>query len=112
MGPKTDPWYDGYRALFEVKGCWTAIVVRTKGWTPFRRDRDCLPTIRGPGVYPHHLLEGVMDATRTTWRGGQHLSILRKGLWKIRALPSNVVVLQFPIVLGSTGNPKLGINTR
>jgi hypothetical protein len=43
------------------------------------------------------------DVTRTTWRGGQHLSIRRRTLWKNRALPSNAVVLQFPIVLGSTG---------
>ena len=49
------------------------------------------------------------DVTRTTWRGGQHRSILKKGLWKIRALTSNAVVLQFPIVLGSTGNPRFKV---
>lgn len=69
-----------------------------------RRDWDCLPTFRGPGVYRHHLLEGVMnDVTRMTWRGGPHRSTRKRALRKIRALPSNAVVLQFPIVLGSTG---------
>lgn len=52
------------------------------------------------------------DVTRTTWHGGQHRSIRKRGLWKIREPSSNVVVLQFPIVLGSTGNPRFKVRDR
>ena len=49
------------------------------------------------------------DVTRTTWRGGQRRSIRKRELWKIYALSSNAVVLQFPIVLGSTGETEVRI---